>query len=73
MRPGFSFKTSKLSGADKIKYLRIPQLSWYLKKKKKTKTITGRSRFIEGQNAISAKIMHKNKTQFSYQQENPRK
>lgn len=71
MRPGFSFKTSKLSGADKIKYLRIPQFSWYLRKK--TKTITGCSRFIEGQNAISATIIHKKKTQFSYQQEKPRK
>ena len=25
--PGFSFKTSKLSGTDKIRYWRIPQLS----------------------------------------------
>ena len=40
-----------------------------------TKTITGCSRFIEGQNVISAKIMPKKrtgkKTYFSYKKENP--
>ena len=37
--------------------------------------MTGFSRFIEGQNVISAKIMHKKttgeKTYLSYKQENP--
>ena len=46
-------------------------------KKELTKTITGFSRFIEGQNITSAKIMHKKstgeKTYFSYNQENPLK
>ena len=44
------------SGTEKIRQ-RIPQLSRYVRKR--TKTITGCSRFIEEQNVISAKITHK--------------
>ena len=52
------FKTSKLSGTEKIRQ-RIPQIifSWFVRTR--TKTITGCSRFIEGQNVISAKTTHK--------------
>ena len=74
MRPSTLFKTNKLSGTDKIRW-RIPQLSWYVRKR--TKTTTGCSRFIEGQNVISAKIIHKKtkgeKTYLSYKQKNPLK
>ena len=74
MRPPILLKTSKLSSTDKMRW-RIPQLSWYVRKR--TKTMTGCSRFIEGQNVISAKIMDKKKTgektYLSYKQKSPSK
>ena len=44
-------------------------------KRKRTKTVTGCSRFIDGQNVISTNIMRKKrtgeKTYFSYMQDKP--